>query len=89
MVKGITRRVIVIKTPDPKLFEEAIFIVREDAAASGGVTGDDIVRQAQQAADDYIKSHANARRKINIPAPVFVFVGALLASAVWFAAIMF
>ena len=88
MVKGITRRVIVIKTPDPKLFEEAIFIVREEVSASGGVTGDEIVRQAQKAANDYIKNHARSRRKIRIPAPVFLLAGALLASAAWFAAII-
>ena len=29
MVKGITRQVILVKSPDPKLFEEAIFIVKE------------------------------------------------------------
>ena len=31
MVKGITRQVILVKSPDPKLFEEAIFIVKEEA----------------------------------------------------------
>ena len=31
MVKGVTRQVIVVKSPDPKLFEQAIFIMREDA----------------------------------------------------------
>ena len=31
MVKGISRQVIVVKSPDEKLFEQAIFILREDA----------------------------------------------------------
>ena len=31
MVKGVSRRVIVVKSPDPRLFEEAIFIVKKDA----------------------------------------------------------
>ena len=35
MVKGISRRVILVKSPDPRLFEEAIFIVREDALNRG------------------------------------------------------
>ena len=30
VVKGVAKRVIVVKSPDPKVFEEAIFIVRED-----------------------------------------------------------
>lgn len=33
MVKGITRQVILVKSPDPRLFEEAIFIVKEEALA--------------------------------------------------------
>ena len=29
VVKGISKRVIVVKSPDPKIFEQAIFIIRE------------------------------------------------------------
>ena len=36
MVKGITRQVIFVKSPDPRLFEEAIFIVKEEALAREG-----------------------------------------------------
>ena len=38
MVKGITRQVILVKSPDPRLFEEAIFIVKEEALNREGVT---------------------------------------------------
>ena len=37
MVKGITRQVILVKSPDPKLFEEAIFIVKEEALSREGI----------------------------------------------------
>ena len=40
MVKGITRQVILVKSPDPKLFEEAIFLVKEEA-----LTGDEVSAQ--------------------------------------------
>ena len=33
MVKGITRQVILVKSPYPKLFEESILIVNEEALA--------------------------------------------------------
>ena len=39
MVKGITRQVILVKSPDPRLFEEAIFIVKEEALAREGKLG--------------------------------------------------
>lgn len=36
LVKGISRRVIVVDSPDPKLFEQAIFIIRNDALTKEG-----------------------------------------------------
>ena len=35
MVKGISRRVVVVDSPDQRYFEQAIFIVRNDAAGEG------------------------------------------------------
>ena len=47
MVKGITRQVVVVKGPDQKLFDQAIFLVREDALASGGVTEEALLNEAK------------------------------------------
>ena len=38
MLKGTNRRVIVVRSPDRRFFEEAIFIVREGVLSKGGVT---------------------------------------------------
>lgn len=46
MVKGTSRQVIVVKSPDPKLFEQAIFILREDAQ---GVSDQQLLQEAKQA----------------------------------------
>ena len=37
MVKGISRRVIVVRSPDPRFFEQAIFLMKAEArqAAAG------------------------------------------------------
>ena len=48
MVKGISRQVIVVRSPDPKLFEQAIFILREDALGKGGMSDRAILRQAHR-----------------------------------------
>lgn len=45
MVKGISRRVIVVESPDPHIFEQAIFILSNDAAG-GGVSSQQVVEQA-------------------------------------------
>ena len=42
MVKGISRRVVVVDSPDQRFFEQAIFIVRNDAAGEG-VTSKELV----------------------------------------------
>ena len=88
MVKGITRQVILVKSPDPKLFEEAIFIVKEEALSREGVSADQVIRQARQAADGYLKGNraGNRRRKgfpRSLSGPVWGAAGAALASAIW------
>lgn len=55
MVKGITRQVILVNPRTPSLFEEAIFIVKEEALAREGVSADQVIREARQAADGYLR----------------------------------
>lgn len=84
MVKGITRQVILVKSPDPRLFEEAIFIVKEEALTREGVSADKILREARQAANGYLKQgKAWNHRLERIPAPLWGVLGAVLASAGW------
>ena len=47
MIKGVSRRVIVVKSPDRRFFEEAIFIVKEGAIGTGGVTAEQVVEEAR------------------------------------------
>lgn len=56
MVKGVAKRVIVVKSPDPKVFEEAIFIVREDYMKTAGVTRSQLLSEARRAAGSYTGS---------------------------------
>ena len=63
MVKGISRRVIVVRSPDPRLFEQAIFLVKEDAVE--GVSAEDILDQATDAAERYLRSHSPRQSRLN------------------------
>ena len=56
MVKGTSRRVIVVDSPDPKLFEQAIFIVRNDAFSQDGVTPQQILGESCRVAKGYAAS---------------------------------
>ena len=84
MVKGITRQVILVKSPDPRLFEEAIFIVKEEALAREGVNADSVLREARQAADGYLKQGKAWNRRLGyFPASLWGVLGAALASLIW------
>lgn len=89
MVKGINKRVIVVKTPDPRLFEEAIFILREEAFAEG-VSAAQVIQEAQQVAKSYVKRNTLPGKWFrSIPAPAYAAAGALAATAVWGLAMFF
>ena len=77
MVKGITRQVILVKSPDPRLFEEAIFIVKEEALAREGVTAEQVLKEARRAADGYLKQGLAWNRRLErLPAPLWAAIGA-------------
>jgi len=84
VVKGISRRVIVVKSPDPRLFEQAIFIVKEEAFGKDGVTADQIIEEARRVAAGYVRRNSGLGRYFRkIPGVLYVLGGALLASICW------
>lgn len=88
MVKGVARRVIVVKSPDRRLFEQAIFIIKEDAFLTEGVTAEQVVAEAQRVADGYVRRNTGPGRWLRrIPAPAYAVAGAIVATLVWCLAI--
>lgn len=80
MVKGISRQVIVVHSPDPKLFEQAIFILKDDAVAQG-VTDELLLKEAQQAIRGV--PSGGKHRRLSMYGPVWAAGGAMLTGAVW------
>ena len=62
VVKGTSKHIVVVKSPDPKVFEQAIFIVREDFFGKNGRAN--ALKEAQKVADDYIRSAVAAPRRL-------------------------
>ena len=54
VVKGTARRIVIVKSPDKRIFEEAIFIVREDYLHTAGITQSQLMKEAQEAAHGYM-----------------------------------
>ena len=59
---GVSRRVVVVDAAESPLFEQIIYIVRDDAA-SGGVTAADLVQQARDAVGCVPASAPRPRQK--------------------------
>lgn len=79
MVKGISRQVIVVQTPEPKLFEQAIFILKENAE---GVTDDALLKEAQAAIRGYNRP-AGRKRHLYLYGAVWASGGALVTGLIW------
>ena len=81
MVKGISRRVVVVRPDDGRVFEQAIFIVRD-----GGVQKHDVLREACAVAERYLKStvrRAPYRRYTRLQLLCAGGVGAALTGIAW------
>jgi len=82
VVKGTNKRVIVVKSPDPKVFEQAIFIVREDY--SSGLEKHHVLLEAEKIANSYFTTAVGKPGRIlrRIPKWAFAAAGALLSAFV-------
>lgn len=75
MVKGISRQVIMVRSPDPQLFEQAIFILK-DSAVKEGITDEMLLKEAKQAIGRE-KKHGLGSRLF------WAFLGAALAGGIF------
>ena len=82
MVKGISRQVIVVHSPDPKLFEQAIFILK-DGAVGEGITDEALLKEAQKAIHG--GDRQGKRRHLYLYGAVWATGGAVLTGLVWLA----
>lgn len=77
MVKGNSRQVIVVSNPEQKLFEQAIFILKEGAVREG-ITEAQLLREAKRAAGEGVR-----KKHRRIQGPVWAVGGALLTGLIW------
>lgn len=80
MVKGISRQVIVVQAPEPKLFEQAIFILKENAVGEG-ITDEVLLKEAQQVLRS--SDRQGKKRHLYLYGAVWAAGGALLTGLAW------
>lgn len=82
MVKGIQRQVIVVESPDPKLFEQAIFILKD---GQRGISDEELLKEAKR----LIGRKYNSRPPSwYLSGPAWAAVGGLISSIVWIFAVL-
>ena len=74
MVKGISRQVIVVQSPDPKMFEQAIFILKENVKE---ITDAELLKEANRV----IRS--GSKRKRHFYGPFWACGGAAFTGLIW------
>ena len=77
MVKGTSRQVIVVHSPDPKLFEQAIFILKNEAIEQG-ITDEALLKEAEQAIQG-----SGKKRRLFLYGPVWAMGGAVITGIAW------
>lgn len=86
MVRGTNRRVVVVRSPDPRVFEEAIFVIREDLFHRDA-SAEKVLAEARMAARAYLRKSVPPRRglRFRVPAAVYAAMGAAAAGIAWLA----
>ena len=82
MVKGISRRVVVVDSPDQRFFEQAIFIVRNDAGGEGA-TARELVEEARRVARGYTGGSRLSRAWRELNPLVYTLIGAGSIGLIW------
>ena len=81
MVKGVTKQVIVVNAPDRKLFEQAIFILREDTP---GITDAELLKEADRA----LRSCGPEKKRIWRYGPAWACGGAMVTGLAWLISVL-
>lgn len=82
MVKGISKQVIVVQSPDKDLFDQAIFILRDEAVKQG-ISEDLLLKEARKTI-----CASPQKRYLRYYGPVWACGGALVTGAVWLLTIL-
>lgn len=82
-MKGISRRVVVVDAPDPRLFEQAIFIVRNDALREEGISQERLIHEACRLAKGCAGADRSGWRGWRLPPWSYAALGGGAIGLLW------
>ena len=77
MVKGISKQVIVVHSPEPQMFEQAIFILKD---GQDGVSDTALLKEAKRLMG---APTGPRKRRLWLYGPVWACAGALVTGLAW------
>lgn len=84
VVKGTNRRVVVVRSPDERIFEQAIFIIRDDYLKKEPDGAKRLLEEARRAASAYaVRARGTYRRRTF--RPIYALGGAAAVLIAWLA----
>ena len=84
MVKGISKQVIVVQSPDKKLFDQAIFILNDSAVGKEGITDEMLLKAA-----DKLLHNPSSKRKLIHYGAFWAGAGAMATGLCWLISTLF
>ena len=84
MVKGISKQVIVVQSPDQKLFDQAIFILNDNAVGKEGITDEMLLKTA-----DKLLRNPTGRKNLTQYGAFWATAGAVCTGLVWLVTTLF
>lgn len=78
MVKGTSHQVIVVHSPEQKLFEQAIFILK-DGVVGDGITDAELLQEAKKA----VGEGSLRKKKRSLPGLLYACGGAMATGILW------
>ena len=79
-MKGISRQVIVLHPQNEKLFEQAIFILKDNAVGKDAITDERLMKEAERLLNS---PRPRRRKETAVSGPLWAGGGALVTGLLW------
>jgi len=53
-IKGLSRRIIVVESPDKSIFQQAVFVLQDNYLSAEGISRRALLQQARACAEEYL-----------------------------------
>lgn len=83
MVKGTTRQVMMVRLADTDLFEQAIFLLKEDSLEKQGITERQILEEAKRLAEGCAEQSRRRKHRLSLSTLAWSTAGAALTGLAW------